>query len=117
MKIFHISILAVTAAAFAACAPYPPLSGQASSGDAQAQAPASDEVPAPAVENSSSNVPLGRPSPDGKTNTVISPYRPYNLIDVTGYKSGDIVGDPSTAQVDPATGKVNLSTAKHFRLP
>ena len=47
---------------------------------------------------------------------VISPYRPYNLIDVKGYKSGEIVGDPSTATLDSA-GKPIPSTIKNFRLP
>lgn len=112
MKTSHILILGTIAAAFASCAPYPPAPGQPGT----APAASGDEVPAPQVD-SNSNVPVGRPSPDGKKNMVISPYRPYNLIDVTGYKSGDIVGDPSTATVDPATGKPNLSTAKHFRLP
>lgn len=48
---------------------------------------------------------------------VVSPYRPYNIIDVKGYRRGDIVGDPSTAKVNPATGQPDLSTSKHFRIP
>ena len=31
---------------------------------------------------------------------VVSPFRPYNIIDVTGYSRGDIVGDPSTALIN-----------------
>lgn len=38
-------------------------------------------------------------------NTVISPYPPYNPLDVTGYKSGEKVCDPSTIPINPATGK------------
>lgn len=110
MKKRHITVIA-TAAALASCAPYPPAPGQPG-----AAAASGGEVPAPQVD-ADRNVPVGRPSPDGKKNMVISPYRPYNLIDVTGYKSGDIVGDPSTATVNPTTGKADLSTAKHFRLP
>ncbi len=65
----------------------------------------------------SPGVPLAQPTPDGKKDMVISPFKPYNVIDVKGYKSGDIVGDPSTAKVNPTTGKVDLTTAKHFRIP
>lgn len=113
MKISHISLIALAAATLASCAPYPPAPAGSATGG---QTSAGGEVPAPVVD-ANSDIPVGRPSPDGKKNMVISPYRPYNLIDVTGYSSGDIVGDPSTASVDPATGKPNLSTAKHFRLP
>lgn len=48
---------------------------------------------------------------------VVSPYRPYNVIDITGYRSGDIVGDPSTAAVNSTTGKRDANTIKHFRIP
>lgn len=48
---------------------------------------------------------------------VVSPYRPYNIIDITGYSSGDIVGDPSTAMVNPTTGKRDPRTVRHFRIP
>jgi len=81
----------------------------------QASQSDSGEVPAPQAEVDSS-VPVGRATPDGKKNMVISPYKPYNLIDVSGYRSGDIVGDPSTAKLD-ATGKPITSTSKHFRIP
>ena len=74
------------------------------------------EVPAPMVE-SRSKVPTCHPDPQGRSNMVVSPYRPYNIIDVKGYRSGDIVGDPSTAKVNPATGKLDTNTSKHFRIP
>jgi hypothetical protein len=73
-------------------------------------------VPAPVVAELS-KIPVGRPDPAGRKNLVISPYRPYNLIDVTGYKKGAIAGDPSTAQKDPKTGKIIESTSKYFRIP
>lgn len=44
-------------------------------------------------------------TPSIKVNTVISPYAPYNVIDVTGFKSGDKLCDPSTIPTNPATGK------------
>ena len=109
MKTSHLSLLTITAAILASCAPTPtPLSGGPNP-------PTNGEVPAPQAE-ATTNVPTGRPSPDGKKNMIISPYKPYNLIDVSGYKSGDIVGDPSTASLD-TNGKPVLKTSKHFRLP
>ena len=48
---------------------------------------------------------------------VVSPFRPYNIIDVTGYSRGDIVGDPSTALINPRTGRRDPKTAKTFRIP
>lgn len=107
MKISHFSFLAIAATSLASCNLIPSGSSNAV---ADGQATVSEA-------NESIKAPVGRPSPDGKKNMIISPYRPYNLIDVSGYKSGDIVGDPSTASVDATTGKPILSTSKHFRLP
>lgn len=76
----------------------------------------SGTVPAPEVPDLN-DIPVGRPDPTGRKNMVISPYRPYNLIDVKGYRSGDIAGDPSTARTDPKTGKIIESTSKYFRIP
>ena len=47
---------------------------------------------------------------------VISPYRPYNVIDVKGMKPGHLARDTSTAKRDKA-GKPITSTAKIFRIP
>lgn len=107
MKTRHIALLTFVAAALASCAPLP--NGSQAGGS-------SAEVPAPKIEGYG-KIPMGRRTPDGKTNRVISPYSPYNIIDVTGYRSGDIVGDSSTAQVNPATGKLILNTSKHLRIP
>lgn len=76
----------------------------------------SGSVPAPEVAELS-KIPFARPHPTGQKNMVISPYRPYNIIDVKGYRKGDIAGDPSTAKTDPKTGKIIESTAKYFRIP
>lgn len=102
MKITFIITTAGIAAFLSACSP------NSSSG--------SGIVPAPEVAELS-KIPVGRPDPKGNPKMVISPYRPYNLIDVTGYKKGDIVGDPSTAQKDSKTGKIIESTSKYFRIP
>lgn len=99
--------LAVLSAISLSCAPTPSANTDATTDD--------ETVPAPAVEDS--NIPVGRPDPNGRKNMVISPYRPYNLIDVKGYRSGEVVGDPSTAKVDPTTGKLDARTAKFFRVP
>ena len=105
MKSFYIAALAISAV-FAACAPVPTSNTPASDGG---------EVAAPAIDDL--NVPVARPLPNGgQANKVISPYRPYNVIDVSGYKSGDIVGDPSTASVG-SDGKIIANTAKQFRIP
>ncbi|MBT8037445.1 MAG: hypothetical protein KJO21_07860 [Verrucomicrobiae bacterium] len=103
MKAQHITLLTIAAAAFVSCAPSPMDGSQA-------------EVPAPQIDGYH-KIPMGKRTPDGKANRVISPYRPYNIIDVTGYRSGDIVGDPSTAQVDLATNKLILNTSKFLRIP
>ncbi|MBT8044240.1 MAG: hypothetical protein KJO79_04755 [Verrucomicrobiae bacterium] len=122
MKIQHIVILTVVAAALASCAPVPPPNpnGMGGAGTPGVSTPTPQftgpEVPAPMVE-SNRKVPTGHPDPQGRPNMVVSPYRPYNVIDVKGYRSGEIVGDPSTAKVNPSTGKLDLSTAKHFRIP
>ncbi|MFT5883470.1 MAG: hypothetical protein ACI9FG_001985 [Crocinitomicaceae bacterium] len=47
---------------------------------------------------------------------VISPYRPYNVINVKGMKPGHLARDTSTAKLDSA-GKPIISTAKIFRIP
>lgn len=101
-------VLATASAAFlfASCADVPTPGAATASGD---------EVPAPRID--AANVPAGHPDPQGRPNMVVSPYRPYNVIDVKGYRSGEIVGDPSTAKVNPATGKLDASTAKYFRVP
>ena len=73
------------------------------------------EVPAPRINIA--RVPVAHPDPQGRPNMVVSPYRPYNIIDVKGYRSGDIVGDPSTAKANPKTGQLDSTTAKYFRVP
>ena len=69
----------------------------------------------------SGGLPVARPLLDANAQTVknvfISPYPPHNPIDTSGYKSGDIVGDPSAARKSTKTGKPMLTTSKTFRLP
>ncbi len=108
MNTRNIIILTASAAALASCAPAPAPYGQGNTPTPGASAPAAE---------SNISVPIGHPDPQNRPNMVVSPYRPYNIIDVKGYKSGEIVGDPSTAKVNPSTGRPDLSTSKHFRIP
>ena len=107
MKIQHLLLLLITATTVVSCAPYP--GGQLGS-------ESGSTVPGPTLEKYK-KVPMGHADPSGRKNMVVSPYYPYNVIDVSGYRSGDIVGDVSTAIVNPSTGKRELSTAKYFRIP
>ena len=52
-----------------------------------------------------------------KKGYVISPYRPYNIIDVRHLSPGDHACDPSTATINPKTGKLDLLTGKIFVIP
>lgn len=119
MKTQHITLLTICAGALASCAPYPGPNPNGPNGANRGTTPsqtAGPEVPAPQVD-AHRNIPTGHPDPQGRPNMIVSPYRPYNIIDVKGYRSGDIVGDPSTAKVNPSTGKLDMKTSKHFRIP
>lgn len=64
--------------------------------DPDAEVADSESVPAPA--------PAPRPAyPDAKRtanpNQVISPYAPYNVIDVEGFRSGQLAKDPSNGKI------------------
>lgn len=76
------------------------------------------EAPSPAVTVKN---PTAKPVLDEagqpRKNLFISPFPPHNPIDTTGFSSGDIVGDPSTATMSQKTGKPILSTSKGFRIP
>lgn len=52
-----------------------------------------------------------------KKGYVISPYKPHNIMDVRNMTPGHLARDPSTADVDPKTGKPIMSSAKIFRIP
>lgn len=95
MKTTHLLIISLLAGFLASCAQY------------------SAEPNTPVTAGS---IPLAT-AIEAEPNMVISPYKPYNKIDVKGYKSGETVGDPSTAIIDPKTGKANMSTVKAFLIP
>lgn len=100
MKTTTLLLLAGFTAVFSACSSTPTGSGT---------------VDAPEVTELK-DVPVAKPDPKGRKNMVLSPYYPYNIIDVKGYKSGAVAGDPSTAKRD-ASGKVIESTSKYFLVP
>ena len=63
-----------------------------------------------------SKYPLATPIA-GTTKQVISPFKPHNVIDVTGYRTGQLARDPSTAPIDKTTDKPDISKAKIFEIP
>ena len=52
-----------------------------------------------------------------KPGFVISPYKPYNVLEVKHLKPGDYAYDPFTAIINPSTNKREISTAKIFKIP
>jgi len=60
--------------------------------------PSGYNSPPPGTGSSSSGgYPLATRS--SKPNQVISPYPPHNVIDVTGFKSGDLARDPGNRKI------------------
>lgn len=77
-----------------------------------------DQGPPPAPKpkpKKTSKYPLATPIA-GTTNQVISPYKPHNVIDVKGFRTGQLARDPSTAPLGP-DGKPDISKAKIFEMP
>ena len=110
MKTQYTVIVTLTAV-LASCTPYPePYHGGRNRWYSDFTEPAQEQ-------KQYRKIPVGHPDPQGRGNMVLSPFRPYNIIDVTGYSRGDIVGDPSTALINPRTDKRDPKTAKTFRIP
>lgn len=88
--------------------PIPP-SGQPSANRPPATPPSSapQQPDAPRISPNSPPVPNAAPTPSSypearptqNPNQVISPYAPYNVIDVEGFKSGSLARDPSNQQI------------------
>ena len=75
-----------------------------------------DQLAPPAPKpKKTSKYPLATPIA-GTTNQVISPYPPHNVIDVKGFRTGQLARDPSTAPIGP-DGKPDISKAKIFEMP
>jgi hypothetical protein len=72
------------------------------------------DQPAPKPKKTS-KYPLATPIA-GTTSQVISPYKPHNVIDVKGFRTGQLARDPSTAPIGP-DGKPDISKAKIFEMP
>ena len=54
-------------------------------------------MPTPPTRLNPSDYPVAKKGK--KPNEVISPYEPYNVIDVTGFKSGQLAKDPSNKKI------------------
>lgn len=61
------------------------------------QAPPAPTPPEPAPPTATGGYPTARPTED--PDQVISPYDPFNVIDVAGFKSGQLVRDPSNRKI------------------
>lgn len=73
-------------------------------------------APQPIPPAPTSDYPLATPV-QGTSNQVVSPYKPHNVIDVKGFRTGQLARDPSTAPINPTTGKPDLGQAKIFEIP
>ena len=78
--------------------------------------PPPQPAPQPAKPEKTSNYPLATPV-EGRTGQVLSPSKPHTVIDVRGFRTGQLARDPSTAPIDPATGKPDIEQAKIFEIP
>lgn len=57
----------------------------------------SDPAPPPPVATRPGEYPTARRT--ANPNEVISPYEPYNIIDVEGFRSGQLARDPSNSKI------------------
>ena len=77
------------------------------------------------VETALSNRSIPYASHAIQAGNVVSPYPPYNVLNVAGLESGSVAADPTTIPLDPETGKPranvygmpDLIQAKWFRVP
>lgn len=124
MKIYILSssLVAICLSMLTSCEPFPQMLQGSSmmTSSAPAPAPVAEVAESPPSANTTGEpeFPIGKwPEDTTSSNLVVSPFPPNNLIDITGYKSGDIVGDVSTAAINKRTGKVDIKTSKYFRIP
>lgn len=59
--------------------------------------PPPEPQPEPPPPTATGGYPTARPT--ANPNEVISPYEPYNVIDVTGFKTGQLARDPSNQKI------------------
>lgn len=95
--------LVLTAAALCQCSPYVPQGEVADSiaGGATDVANVSNDIPptgtAPTPPPTATDYPVASRSTN--PNRVISPFPPHNVIDITGFKSGDLARDPGNRKI------------------
>lgn len=76
--------------------PYPPQQV-----DPNAENPQPSDAPPPTENSGSPSRPGEYPTakPTTNANEVVSPYEPYKIINVEGYKSGELVRDPHNKKI------------------
>ena len=74
--------------------PYPPTPVPPYGNDIS---PPPEPQPEPAPPTATGGYPTAKPTTN--PNEVISPYEPYNVIDVTGFKTGQLARDPSNQKI------------------
>jgi hypothetical protein len=74
--------------------PYPPVIVDDTAPQDGMENPPPDPAPQPTRPG---EYPVARPT--ANPNEVISPYPPYNIIDVEGFRSGQLARDPSNQQI------------------
>lgn len=74
--------------------PYPPTPVSPYGGD---EVTPPEPQPEPPPPTATGGYPTAKPT--ANPNEVISPYEPYNVIDVTGFKTGQLARDPSNQKI------------------
>ncbi len=76
--------------------PYPPTPVQPGSPNYDISPPPEPQ-PEPPPPTATGGYPTAKPTAD--PNQVISPYEPYNVIDITGFKTGQLARDPVNKKI------------------
>lgn len=111
MSKLHLSIAAACLAGLASCFPPPPepphrfrprpqFAPEPDPDSYQTEVPPPPDQPQPAPvppPTATGGYPTARPTENPEQ--VISPYDPFNVIDVAGFKSGQLVRDPSNQKI------------------
>ena len=77
--------------------PYPPEQVEPYGMDDQAPAPPNFSQPPPPPPTATGGYPTATRT--ANPDQVLSPYEPYNVIDVAGFASGKLVRDPSNQKI------------------
>jgi len=107
MRMKNPAAIALLAFSAAACAPPPPVppprfrpnppNPPEIVDDRRSGEDPGDQHPRPSPPDQPGQYPMARPT--ANPNEVISPFPPYNLIDVEGFRSGQLARDPSNKRI------------------